>query len=363
MGDGLDKISLRQVMAIFSVGILSPIIKVVPGQTTAESGKGTWLASLLAIIPMLFLIWVMYLLLRKAKGKHLGEIYCDIFGSVAGKIIVTLYFLWTFVLMCMTVRDYSDRFLATTYQDEILAIFVVILLLFVFVTARGRLRAFGRLGEMCMTILLVVLILAVIFATSRMDVRRVLNVTASDVGASFPSVLPCISMMGIAMYSGFLWPEIRLQEKNNVKVIVRWLVFFSLFLTVLQIAVLGTLGIELVPHLQFPLFHMIKNISVFGVLERLEPIVIALWVATDYIFVGILAILSAKLLKFLFQLKSAKAMLTPILLIVFVGSLLITSSSFALKEFTRTVVRAGDIVLCFGVPLLALITGKVRHKV
>lgn len=366
MEDGMDKISLRQVIGIFFVGVLSLIIKVIPKQTTALSGKGTWVASLLALIPILFLFWMLYLLLHRAKGKHLGEIYCSIFGMVLGKILIGCYFLWTLFLMCMTARDYGDRFLATTYQNEVLALFIALLLALVFVTARGSLRAFGRMGEMCMVILLTVLILLIIFSASKvnLDLKRTVLLAPEDLLAAVPSVLPYISIVGIATYSGFLWPSIQLQERGNGKLIVRWIIFFSLLFTLLQIAILSVMGPELVPHLQFPLFHLIKNITVFGVFERLESMVIALWVATDYIFVSVFAILSVTLLKFLFHLKGdTKEWISPILLLVFVGSLLITSNSFALEEFSRTVVRMVDIVLCFGVPVLAVVIGKIRRVI
>lgn len=365
MEDQMDKISLRQVIGIFFVGALSLIIKVIPKQTTALSGKGTWVASLLALIPVLFLFWMLYFLLRGAKGRHLGEIYCTIFGTVLGKILVAAYFLWTFVLMCMTARDYADRFLATTYQNEVLAVFIAILLALVFVTAKGRLSAFGRMGEMCLAILLTVLILIIVFSASKVDtdLKRTVFLTPGDVWAAVPSVLPYVSIIGLATYSGFLWPSVQLQERGNRKLVVGWILSFSLVMAVLQIAILGVMGIELVPHLQFPLFHLIKNITVFGVFERLESIIIALWAATDYIFVSTLAILSVKLLSFLFQAKGTKEWISPILLIVFAGSLLITSDSFALEEFSKTAVRAVDLVLCFGVPTLAVVIGKLRRVI
>lgn len=365
MGESVDHVSMRQILRIFFVGILSLIIKVIPRQTTELSGKGTWVAALLAVPSILFLLWILHLLLRHAKGKHLGEIYCDIFGTIGGKILTAIYFLWAVMMMCIIARDYGDRFLATTYQNEVLAIFIAILLVLVFITARGSLRAFGRVGELCFTILLTVIILVILFSASKAntDLQRVVALAPEDILAAVPSVFPYLSMMGLATYSGFLWSSIQLGIQENRKLIIRWVFMFALLLAVLQIAILSTMGIELVPHLQFPLFYLIKNITVFGVFERLESVIIALWVATDYIFMNLLAILCVNILKFLFRLEKTKELVGPLLLLVFAGSLLITSSSFALEIFTKTVVRAGNIILCFGIPILAAVTGKLRRVI
>ena len=362
MLDGKDQISLRQILSISFLAVLSPMIKL-PTETTALSGKGTWLASLFAIVPLLLFIWMIKTLLNNRAGtRHLGEIYCNIFGTVLGKILCVCYFLWALVLMMMTVREYSDRFLSSAYRDEVLEVFILVLLAMAFIVAKGSLRTFGRVSEICMKLLAVVIVLVLLFATSNVSFSRVMAVAPQDAGAALRSVPICMSIMGITIFGAFLGPSIRKEPKSGRKM-AKWLILFLLLITVMQIVVLGALGIELTTHLQFPLFILVKNIALFGVLERMESIVVALWVIADFATVGLMATSALALLKQIFNMKSSKQMISPILMIVFTMSILIATSSFALREFGQNFVRIGELILCFVVPAAAVIVGKIRKQI
>ncbi|MCD8334166.1 MAG: spore gernimation protein, partial [Clostridiales bacterium] len=55
----MDKsISLRQYLVLLFVGLLSPLVKIVPGAMAARAGTGAWLSALLLLLPAMAAVWL-----------------------------------------------------------------------------------------------------------------------------------------------------------------------------------------------------------------------------------------------------------------------------------------------------------------
>lgn len=56
----------------------------------------------------------------------------------------------------------------------------------------------------------------------------------------------------------------------------------------LFVTTVGTFGAELAQNLHYPFFAMIRGIRIFDLLDRVEALVVAQWVITDFILVSML---------------------------------------------------------------------------
>lgn len=82
--------------------------------------------------------------------------------------------------------------------------------------------------------------------------------------------------------------------------------FLTVLLLVTGIGILGASTIELSP---VPYITMVKQISAFGFLERLEAVVLSLWLFSDFIGISILIFIVLNLLKSLFKLSDTKPLI------------------------------------------------------
>ena len=85
-------------------------------------------------------------------------------GKVLAKLLLCLYFLWIFLLFFLYIRYYAERLLSSIFPDTDLRFFVIVMMLLVFMAARGRLSVIARFSEL--SILIMTAIIAVLFFIS-----------------------------------------------------------------------------------------------------------------------------------------------------------------------------------------------------
>lgn len=65
-----------------------------------------------------------------------------------------------------------------------------------------------------------------------------------------------------------------------------WIALLCLPLSLLSIALVGNFGAELTASLQRPFFYLVRNLVFFQDVERVEALVVALWVFPDFLLVS-----------------------------------------------------------------------------
>ncbi|MNV88834.1 hypothetical protein D3C71_1830740 [compost metagenome] len=69
------------------------------------------------------------------------------------------------------------------------------------------------------------------------------------------------------------------------------------------------------------------------------------------------------LLKNTLKLESSKEIITPILFISYLLAISLGSNLFEMINFSKYIFLPGNIILGIGIPIIALIVGKIRRKI
>ena len=79
-----------------------------------------------------------------------------------------------------------------------------------------------------------------------------------------------------------------------------------LMVTAVSLAVLGNFGAELTARLTRPFFSLVRNLEFFGSLERIEALVVTLWVFPDFLLVSALLYTAQHILRLCFDLDPSR---------------------------------------------------------
>jgi spore germination protein KB len=112
-----------------------------------------------------------------------------------------------------------------------------------------------------------------------------------------------------------------------------------------------------------PFFNAIKAISVMEALNRIESILLSVWVVSDFGVITVFALIIMHILKHLFAVSDVKYLSSPIALLGYSGGQFFTDSRAELAAFSSKIGIASNLVLCFLIPFVVFVIGKLRRKI
>lgn len=356
------QITTRQMLVLLFAGMLSPTIRALPRRSVAAGGTGGWLSALVAIFPVLLVVWsILACLRRMPKGSGLGELMeCGV-GRGAAKVLAAGYAVWILLSVAVFLRIYSERFLSTTYATSSIYLFLISILLLTLWNSNGSFGAFARMGRIFFVILVLTLILVLGMTAGQVKLEHVFPLWWQDTPAVLRASIPAMGTLGYGVFTFFLGGQTKdLAEQRGM--VLRWTFGFGILLTVMQFITVGLFGAPMVARMQVPFFMLTKEINVYGAMERMESVIIALWVVTDVVLVGLMIRAACAALQFTFGLSDGQKVATPMILGMLPAAILIAGSQFALEEFCIEVVNTGNLILGYVVPLGICLLAKVRKR-
>lgn len=132
-------------------------------------------------------------------------------------------------------------------------------------------------------------------------------------------------------------------------------------ISLMLVAILGILGTELSKTVQYPFFVMIRNISFFQLIERIEPMIIVLWIITDYVFVSMLLSSAGEALKNISGERKVKILICS--LTALATSFMISDDAFEFTKISKEIIPTVNLIYTAGLIPLVYIIGKIRQAI
>ena len=357
-----DRISLRQLLTLTFAALLSPAIQVLPGATALRAGEAGWLATLAALPALLGLCWLLWGGLRKGSGgTGLPDAALELLGPVLGRLVCLVCLLWGVYLLAANARQVSLRFLTISYRNGPMVLFLLALLGVTFWLVRKPVRALARAGEVFFLALAAGLALSLALGAFQVDTANLLPVWVEDLPAVGWATLPVLGLLGYVVFAACLGGHVVAQERGRRK-ILRWAAGLCLTLTALQVVCLGNFGPGLAARMDTPFFMMVKGIGFEGTFQRMESVIIALWVLSDLALLSLLACACSQLARAGFAIQKRRSAVLPILLAAAAGAVGLFPDAFALDRALEGPVLWGNLLFGWGGPLLLAVLSLFRKK-
>ncbi len=375
MGKEDSTLSRYQLLCLGFLSLLSPIIRLLPGQAAEFSGSYAWVAGILAIIPVSLLFFLIGKYLNKALPKEgFGELFLRSLGKPAGKSVLLLLTLWLILYAAFALRSGADRYITATYENSSPAIFICIMLALALYAALGKFLTLARSAAAFLPLLVLVLGTVFVLAFQDIDWEFLPPPSVSDIPSILKGVPTIATVLGLSVYIGFLEGRVREKEKRS-KTISIFLLLMVIVVVLLCLLTVGVFGAKLTAKLHYPFFTMVRNLSLFNIVERLEALVLAQWVITDFMLISTLMFIIVNNFGIIFgfskiyscgqkrlTFKNGRWCIWVSALVILVLALTIAPTSPILQKLSVLIVPAVNLVFVFGLLPLTIIVGLLRKR-
>lgn len=349
-----DAVTLRQYEAALFVALFSPVSRLLPGAAAGIAGSSGWAAPLLACLPLAGLTAAMHFLLRFEDGSvGLGTAICRTLGDFPGKVLTLLLALWIVFYGGFLLRSGAERLISAVYPSAGPGFFIPAVLAVCILAAAGPLRYAFRCGTVILLLFGGLLLLIYLLALPSVKLSSLWPLRLREPEKLALSVLPAADVLSPWVYFTFLRGYVR-EDDRALSRGMKGMLAAALGAALLLICTLGVLGPELSARQPYPFFVMIKNLSVFQVIRRIEPLVVTVWLMTDFVCVTLALAAAAEALRGVFPGKRS-AYVFPCSLAMLALSFWIAPEGAQLDRLSDCVVPAVNLAIAFlGMPLLLL---------
>lgn len=362
MLSGSKKISIRQAIIIFILVTFNPAIRVIPSYTAKEAKEAAWLSPIVATILFIMLVLIWQKFYKSYKDSSLLGINTDIAGKFIGSIINFIYLIWV-VLLCSTyIRYFSIKLAGAILPEVDPNILIVSMLVLAVFFVRYGIVYLGRISEIILPILLIFFIFLVILLLTYVQKGYLIPVT-------FRSILPVVKgSMGISgILSYFTFIFIYGDKINNKESIKKFGIQASIFLlitiTLIIVCTVGTFSHFVIKKMQLPFLAAVKEISLFETLEKIESIVVAFWIFSDFVLISFFLILALHSIKSMFKLSDGRPLVSILGVLIYFLSMYLANNVFEMEALSNSFLIPGNIILGFIIPAIMLGIGILRKKV
>ena len=360
-----ERISRRQYLSICFLALLSPVIRQLPRVAPRLAGSAAWLSGLASLpILLLYARIIRRLHLRRAEGEGMGEVFLRVYGKGVGSAVLSLYALWMLCYSGFVIAASADRLLTTAYPLGGKYMFIFVMGALGLLAVLSRLRTLARSANLLRPVLLATLLAVIGISLFDADLSALLPVTGSDLVPVLQSGAVVSNVLSLILSFSFLENRVTVEDSRaRSKRVMRLFCVMSLLITLMLAAVLANFGPEFTARQAHPFFAMTRNIKLFGSFERIEALVISMWVLTDFVMIAAMLQCALTILRLVLRRESRVAL--PLLCVaVAVGFALLTEhNSFQLAWLADRVFPLSAACIGFGLFPLTLLVGLLRKKI
>jgi len=359
---GIKKISMRQAVILFLTLTFSPTVRHIPSYTAKYAKQAAWLTPVMTLILMSLLAFVWNYFYKTYKDNTLMDIYCDITGKVIGTILAFVHLAWMIILAAVYLRYFIIKLVGSIMPLVSISFLLITILLMLFYALRYGLILIARLNELIFPIILVTFILIVLMLLPNIKWDFLVPLTYRDI---LPVLRGGIASVGILSSFTFLFifgDSINNKEKTG-KLGFQTALFLFCALTILLAWTIGTLSHTVTEKTLLPFLTSVKQISLFNVLEKIEPVVVSLWVMSDFVLISFFILATFRIIKHLFKNNNSQSLISISMVFFYFLTLSLVSSTFEIENLSSKVILPVNIILGIILPVIMFIIGKLRRKI
>ena len=307
-----DSITDRQFAAAVFTAVLSPMLRVLPRIAAVSAGRWAWL-TVPAALPLLLVLALLMGSLRRslAPGEGAAGLFLRAFGPVAGRVLLALYAGWFLFYAGFILRSGAERLTAAAYQHSGPEPFLLATLAAALLAALGTLRGAARTGVVFRAVLLTVLGAALVLSLPNIEAANLRPLGPVPVRSLPDGARSVAAVGGTAALFSFLRGYTAPGGRGAARLLLPPLALFVAVAAALCLVPVGVFGAALTARLSYPFFTMVRDLSVLGVTQRFEAVVIALWVSADFLLCVLLLRCAHEALRVMLRLPAPEGASAP----------------------------------------------------
>ena len=358
-----EKVTARALGGLVYCGLLAPMFRVVPGSWSEDAKQGGWVPPLLAL-PLLLGVTAILLgaCRRLPEGAGLPRLYTLAFGGKAGGAVTVITGLWAIVVSAAALRYYSESIIASVYQDTSVWIFLLGAMALVWRACDLGMGAISRMAGVYLYIIGGALLLLVALSLPDLRLYHLWPFWTGGWQGMAKGALPVLGVEApmLLLLLGRTEPY---KEPEGGKKLLLWLTASALTMTALRVVVIGMFGWQTAARLQIPLFSAAKEIYLLEVFERIEALVVAVWVLSDVVWIAGLTAVSQDYIRFGTKRRGGRWLLTGVVVLTIALAQWESGNAAAVRSIMLNRLQYVNLAVCYLLPLTGAAVAKIRGQI
>lgn len=282
-------------------------ILVTPSGLVSTAREDAWMAALLSLAINVMMVLVYIGLTRLCPGKDLFEIFEIILGKWAGRTLSLIY-LFFILILTGTLLGNLGFFLTSEMMPETpIEATQILFLIAAVVCARLGIVVLARVGQLMfpfIVIFFLVLVLTLVPQIHLDFIRPIFDDGLLPIlkASANSSVFQELVVMMV------FFPLVR-ENKMGEKAMLGGALLGGMFIAIIVLLSGLVLGIEQTENSTFPAYALAKTINVGNFLQRVEGILITIWICTFFIKISLLIFSMLKGIKNVFGLMNERMLI------------------------------------------------------
>jgi len=357
-----DAISTGNLLEIAFLTMLSPGVRMIPRLSAAAAGGGAWLSILPAAVVGVFLtLELLWIQRSTGTGKGMPDLILMAFGSHAGGYLLILCGMWYAFYCGFVINTSAERLISTVYIEDGKVLFVGACGIAGFLASNRGLKGLGRFSRMVGPGILAVIAITAVLGIENVKTEWAAPGQDTDIKSLLRAAVPIIDCMTLIPMLGYLkgGGTSEFQTKDVLKTVLKTIICFG----VLSYVTIGALSAPVTAKLENPFFVMVRDIKAADIIERIDAVVVGIWVLTDYMIVSLMLTVSSTLLG-----RAAKTDRTKMITAFSAGIALLVAFGLPEEEGIRRNLSDRFVPLCFGIvsviiPSVTLLVNRRKQSI
>lgn len=332
-----------------------------------DSLLSTIIASILGIIPLI----IFYFLIKSYPRKNIIEIINEVFGKTFGtliNLILSLFIIFNASLIFRNLINFiSSQFL---YQTPDLIIGLVFIVAIIYSLYHG-ITTISRSSTILFYLFSILFLISLIGLFNQANLTNFLPMLEYGINPVLKGTYNYISLNILPIYILTIIPYNEIE--NHSKFLKNTIIFYilsSISIMVVCFSIISVYGINFANLIEYPEFHLLKRIDIFGFLQRIENILAIQWIFDIYFYTLVSSYYIYKFIDISFK-KGLKvkdeikkriiSFFIPIIILIL--SLLIFNNNTVDNYFINNYLPTLNIIFFLIIPTLILIIIKLKKVI
>ncbi len=356
------RISTTQLTLMMISQVIATAVIFLPGISAKEAKESAWISALVAAgVGILIAVTVVNLTLRY-PGKTIVQYAPEIIGRIPGRILGILYAWWFLHLNAIVIREFAEFLVTAIMTDTPIMVFIIAIVVVSTYAVNSGLEVVARSNEFLMPFTIGSIVMIVLLVTKDMRFIHLLPVLEKGWGPIFKGAYSPASWMGETVAMAMLLPYLN-NPRQGYKAVITALVIVGILLGISAVAGVAVFGAEELGRMEFPVFNLARYIRIAAFLERIDAVVMALWVTGVYMKVTVIYYCGILCTAQAFNLKRYQPILLPYAILLGVLTVLLYENVIELVNSLAKVYPPYAIsTFQFGIPLFLLVVSVIRGR-
>jgi len=303
----------KQGISIIVITVISSYLIWIPG---IQAGTDVWLAYIIAFVWILPFLYIHDRMLQMFPGKDVFDVLDITFGKLIGSVISMLYILEAFFLGSVVMEDFSEVIINTSLPETPRVFPVLCITLLVIIIVKSGTEVIGRWSEIVIVFMTIALIIVFIILAKDIKINNLKPMLAQGMNPVLQGALAFFSFpLGDVVIFNMIFTNIKEKHIPRIYTISGMIIGgIALMSALITIAVIG---VGRISANYFPLFVAVQRINIQEYIQRLEILVVGLFILGGVLKVAISTLAVSRGISKLFSYKNYKFLATPVAFMMF----------------------------------------------